>query len=145
MKIIVIPGKPLALRRPRFTKFGKVYNSQREEMEYNSFIIKSQWNEEKLSGSLKISIVFYMQIPKSYSKKKKNSFINKLHSIKPDIDNLEKGAYDCMCNSGSVFNDDCQIALVESAKVWSDNARTEFIVETIDDEFNEIKFWTKDK
>ena len=77
-------------------------------------------------------VKFYIKMPKTWSKKKKDEMIGTPHHQRPDIDNLEKRCYDIITLAGVVFKDDCQIAVTSSKKVWSNNPRTEIEIEEID-------------
>lgn len=61
----------------------------------------------------KISIVFCIPFPKSYSKKKCEKLFLKPHELKPDIDNLEKALTD------AIKKKDQTIHNVRKWKVWS--------------------------
>lgn len=129
---IIVPGNPVPLKRPRFSKrSSKVYNSQSKEMIANSLVIASQWNEEKITGPVSIYIVFFMKIPKHLSKIKKIKLSGSYHYIRPDIDNLEKKLLDEIVLSDKILMDDSQISIVSSQKIYSENPRTEFIVNKI--------------
>lgn len=60
-------------------------------------------------------IIFYMPMPKSWSKKKKSEMINTLHQQTPDIDNLLKALFD------SIFKDDSHVADIRASKVWAES------------------------
>ena len=83
---LVLPGNPTPLRRHRHSKYG-TYNPQKKEMLQNSFIIKSQYNGPQLTGPLSIDLKFYIEIPKSYSKKRKLQLDNNYCTNHKDIDN----------------------------------------------------------
>lgn len=124
MKLTIL-GKPLAKKRPRFTRRGKhviTYNSQKDEMDYTKAVIKSQYSGKPLSGALSCSIIFYMPTPKS---RKGEHW----HCIRPDIDNLEKFIFDCL--NGIVWIDDCQVSEVYKRKIYSDNPRTEITIDKL--------------
>lgn len=58
-------------------------------------------------------IMFYMPMPKSWSKKKKAQMNNTLHQQRPDLDNLIKSLLD------AIFLEDAHIADIRATKVWS--------------------------
>jgi len=62
-----------------------------------------------------IYVEFYIEMPKSWSKKKKLSLNNQPHEQRPDIDNLIKGLMD------SLFKEDSHVHTVCAKKIWSDN------------------------
>jgi Holliday junction resolvase RusA-like endonuclease len=66
-----------------------------------------------------VDITFYMPIPTSWSRKKKEKNNGAVHKSKPDIDNLIKGLFDSL-NKIS-WKDDNQVYEVHSKKVYSFN------------------------
>lgn len=66
-----------------------------------------------LTGYTHLDITWFIKMPKSWSKKKKEEMTGKLHDQKPDIDNLEKAFLD------SVLKEDKKIAAVNKMKLWS--------------------------
>jgi len=121
--------KPIPLKRPRFARSGRVYNSQKKEMLEVSHLIKSQCNHV-FSGPLRIDITFYMQIPKSYSKIKQHRLNGGYHVLKVDLDNLIKALCDEITMSG-IIEDDCQFAIINSKKVLSLEGKIEFEINNI--------------
>lgn len=129
---IVIPGPPIALKRPRFSTITKrVYNSQKAEMNAISFIIKSQYSGPQLTGPLKVTMHFFMEIPNSLSKKKKESINGKPHTKHIDIDNIFKLYSDCITQASNIIVDDSQFAEIYANKVYSNIARTEIEIEEL--------------
>jgi Holliday junction resolvase RusA-like endonuclease len=58
-------------------------------------------------------VIFYMPMPKSWSKKKQEAYYGKPHDQTPDIDNLLKAVMD------SLLKQDNKVHHVEAFKVWS--------------------------
>ena len=58
---------------------------------------------------------FYIPMPKSWSKKKKEEMKGNPHQQKPDIDNYEKGLLDAL------FTDDSKVWKVHKTKTWAEN------------------------
>lgn len=74
----------------------------------------------KLKGPIEVeSLIFKIQIPKSWGKQKRINMANKPHIVVPDLDNLEKAFFDVM--TGILFDDDCQIWKGNSRKVWAES------------------------
>ena len=129
---IIIPGKPIAKKRPRFARRGKfvtTYNDQETEEGKVLWEIRQQRPEKLFKGPISINLWFGMPIPKSTPKKRRQrlerGFI--LHTKKPDIDNLVKFYLDIM--SGEVFEDDRQIVRLLAIKEYSNNPRSEIKIE----------------
>ena len=59
------------------------------------------------------SVRFYLQMPRSWSKRKQQAHDGKPHQAKPDADNLLKGLLDC-------FGEDCAVWSVCASKFWSE-------------------------
>jgi Holliday junction resolvase RusA-like endonuclease len=57
-------------------------------------------------------IIFYLPMPDSWSKKKKEQMLGKPHQQKPDIDNLVKGILD------ATYKDDSTVWDIKAAKYW---------------------------
>lgn len=66
-----------------------------------------------------VDLTFYMPIPNSWSKKKKEYYNGKIHKSKPDIDNLIKGVFDSL--NKIAWKDDNQVYEVHSKKTYSYN------------------------
>lgn len=59
-------------------------------------------------------IKFYLPMPVSWSKKKRNAHCFELHSVRPDIDNFSKGVFD------SLLKEDNFISDFRASKFWYD-------------------------
>jgi len=56
---------------------------------------------------------FYIEMPKSWSKKKKTEMVNKPHKQRPDLDNLCKGLWD------SLLEEDSGCYYLVASKRWA--------------------------
>ena len=126
----VLETAPIAKTRPRFTTKGRfpvVYDTQTQKKKMFQVLIRNemliQSIQEPLQGVLKLSVTFYMPIPQSTSKKKKNALEGTYHSRKPDLDNLIKFLLDCF--NGVLIQDDNCIASIHAEKRYSINPRIE--------------------
>ena len=101
------------------TPMGKPRMTQRDRWKgrpvvqrYNEF--KDQLRAElpgyELPGNL--SLVFYIPMPKSWSKKKRDLTEGQPHTAKPDIDNLAKAFMDAF------KTDDSHVYALYAEKVW---------------------------
>jgi Holliday junction resolvase RusA-like endonuclease len=123
---IVIPGEPIAKKRPKFARRGAfvtVYDTQKKESEAIQVYLRSQWHHRPLETPLEIEIVFYMPIPASWSKKRKEAALKEKHVSKIDVDNAIKKYFDDM--NEIVYADDRQIYKVTAEKKYDLNPRTE--------------------
>lgn len=136
MQQFIIPGNPIAKKRPRFARRGKfvtTYNDQETEEGRFLWEVKQQLKQPPLEGPIKISCIFYMSRPKNHYGTGKNAGKLKLnaptlYTKKPDLDNLEKMVFDCL--NHVAWKDDSQIVESVARKIYSENPRTE------------IKIWT---
>ena len=131
---LTIPGKPIAKKRPRFSRVGtfvKTYNCQETEEGRFLWEVKSQWHGQPTENPVILTCRFYMPIPKGTSKKKilmmKNNEIQ--HTKKPDLDNMIKFLKDCL--NTVVWRDDSQVVRISAYKKYSDNPRTEMEIEEV--------------
>lgn len=124
---LIINGKPISKRRPRFARRGKfvvTYNSQ--ETEEGRFILdlRQQWKEAPITGPVKLGLFFTMPIPRSTSKKDRIAMEmgEMKHTRKSDLDNLVKFVKDC-CNQ-TVWIDDSQVYWLTAHKYYGLHPKT---------------------
>lgn len=85
---------------------------------------------DKYYGLIRVSMKFYMPIPKAVSKKKRLEMDGLYCDVGGDIDNLQKAVYDAL--NTIAWSDDKQIVSIGKIdKVYSVNPRTEITVEEI--------------
>lgn len=124
---IVLRGKPIALKRPRFSTInGKAFDSQKKIREGDKWEIASQWRISPLKYSISLELYYYIPIPSSWSKNNKLSHIGKPCLVTPDLDNYIKWSLDAM--NGIVFDDDKQVYEIQATKMYSEEPRTEIVV-----------------
>jgi Holliday junction resolvase RusA-like endonuclease len=66
-------------------------------------------------------VIFYIPMPKSWSKRKKAQMIGKGHQQKPDVDNLLKAVMD------ATLKEDCHIYDIHPKKFWAEQGRIQII------------------
>lgn len=121
-----INGECVPKARPRFSKFGHVYTTPKTRAYEN--IVKSTAIDNRVpcvTTALRVEIVIYKSIPKSFSKaKRKQAEEGKIFPVvKPDIDNYVKSVLDGL--NGVLFMDDKQIVDFRAIKKYSSNPRVE--------------------
>lgn len=126
--------EPVAKGRPRFAMGGKFPRAYTPEKTKNyetqiGYICKTIIKNPIKDIPLFLSAKFYMPIPKSLSKKKREELVGKWHTSKPDTDNLLKAICDGM--NGIVWQDDSQVAKIESYKQYSLKPRVDIIIEEL--------------
>jgi len=76
---------------------------------------------------LRFDTSFFIEIPKSYSKKRRDELNGTYCISNMDLDNLEKAVYDSL--NGHVYLDDKQIVEHTTRKKWvKENPRIEIVV-----------------
>ena len=136
MKIsFTILGPPRPKGRPRFFSRGKFVgtytDTKTREYEQNVLIQALPHKPLKpIEEAIKLTMIFYMPIPVSMSKKKRALAINEvlLPIKRPDLDNLAK-VKDAL---NKVFWTDDSIIVDEHLyKYYSETPKTEIIIETL--------------
>lgn len=112
MNEIILDISPVA--KPRMTRRDR-WKKRKCVVKYWHFKDKLKQIVPKDIDYNLIDIVFYIEMPKSWSKKKKEKMNGTYHQQKPDTDNLLKGFYDAL------FDDDAHIYRMCGTKVWSHN------------------------
>lgn len=132
---LIIPGKPIAKNRPRFARRGKfvvTYSDQETEEGRFLFEVYRQIGEYKpIYGAVRAVFKFFFARPKNHYGTGRNAgklkeSAPKYHITKPDFDNLDKFAADCL--KGIAWIDDCQVVSAHTTKdyIWeSEEPRTE--------------------
>ena len=133
-----IPGKPKALKRHRVSKFGGMYDPSSKDKKDIWLQIAKFRPETPLAGNIYLKTEFYMPYPKAWFKQKagkpsdilKDKYKNiKLHSIKPDLDNMVKMIADII--QPQMIFDDSQIYWISAVKLYAIIPRTEVIIEEV--------------
>ena len=127
-------GEPVPWKRPRFNGKSKHVFEDSKVKEYKAKVIEAF--EESGGGyfevgtPLEVEISFYLQVPRSYSEKKKLNLIRKERPTKrPDNDNLYKGVTDGL--NEIAYLDDSQIVDTHIHKFWSDRPRAEITIREV--------------
>lgn len=130
---LTIPYAPVPKARPRVTKTGHTYTPEKtrqyERIVQCIFNSKYGYMKQPLTDKpVSVTLLFYMPIPKSFSKKKIAELRqNKMACPKkPDIDNLTKAVLDAL--NGRAYKDDNQIVELFARKEYSEQPRTEIFI-----------------
>jgi len=89
-----------------------------------------------LVSNIMLLVIFHMPRPKSHYKTGKFKHILKdnmpeFHVFTPDLDNLVKMIADIVQGKNRFIKDDSQICRIQAEKVYSENPKTEVIIEEI--------------
>lgn len=98
-------------------------------MERVAWLVKNspECATEPLDEPVSVDMTFYVSMPKSWSKRKKQTMLGQPVAKKRfDIDNLEKLVYDAL--EGILWTDDGLIWQHSVKKIWSDTGRIEMNV-----------------
>ena len=132
-----IPGKPKPLKRHRVSKNGGMYDPCSKQKAETWLQIARFKPKRPLAGDISLKLIFHMPRPKHHFKTKagkptdivKEKYASiKLHSIKPDLDNLVKMVADVI--QPQMICDDSQICILQAEKIYG-TARTEITIEEI--------------
>ena len=126
-----IHGQPFAKERPRFSRAsGRAYTpSKTVSFEHKVGQIAMQHFPQPIEGAVKVTILASFLPAKSWSKKKTEAHLNRSHTQRPDLDNIEKAILDGL--SRIAFADDSKVAWTETRKVWGPTPRTVVTIEAI--------------
>jgi Holliday junction resolvase RusA-like endonuclease len=107
------PITPVA--KPRMTQSDR-WRQRPAVMRYWAFKDCLQCEAERAGFELgpAFEVTFHLPMPQSWSKAKKQRMNGQPHQGRPDLDNLCKGAIDCL-----LPNDDSVIWFTEARKVWA--------------------------
>lgn len=133
-----IMGNPIPLARARINPKSffnntarKMFDPQKELKLITAITLRNQFeNLTPLTGPLHLDVIFYMSIPKSSPKiKKELTAGNIYHIARPDLDNLVK--WICDVSANILYGDDSVIASTTAKKVYDKNPRTVFTLKEI--------------
>tara|TARA_R110002020_G_scaffold269825_1_gene485145 strand:- start:4073 stop:4438 length:366 start_codon:yes stop_codon:yes gene_type:complete len=100
--------------KPRMTRADR-WKQRPVVLKYWEFCneLKAQSIKMDYKPGDKISILFYIPMPKSWSKKKRDEMLGKPHKQRPDIDNLCKAFLDAL------LEEDAFVYSLTAEKYWS--------------------------
>lgn len=132
MKQLTIDGVPVAKGRPRLGRYGTY--TPKKTQEYEEYV-KACWVSkygaiQPSEQPLEVYIVFYMPMGKSWTKRKTEEYKGRLHTNKPDIDNLVKAVLDGL--NGVAYKDDKQIGTLSVVKRWAVVGKTEVWIKEVE-------------
>ena len=123
------PIAPVVASRARVTRwttyFPKKYQAFRDEFKE----LLTNYDVTPTDSSLYVKLDFFVQIPKSWSKKKKLEKDGQLCDNNADIDNYIKATLDSL--EGKYYDNDKQIVMIRARKYWSTEGRIEFKMENV--------------
>ena len=131
-----IYGKPIALKRHRSTRSGRMYDPSAKDKKKIWVKIAKYNRSLPLTDEIMIQLLFVMERPKSHYRTGKFKHLLKddipeYHSYTPDLDNLVKMICDVIQGKDRFIIDDSQICRIQAEKIYGEKPRTEVIIEKI--------------
>lgn len=116
--VIHVPGVPVAKARARVTKTGHTYTPTKTAKHEKLIADIARTLTEPIEGPLGLRVTFFMPIPESWSKTKKEAATrgDLLPTTRPDLDNLGKTVMDAL--NWVAYKDDSQIVRLEMSKFY---------------------------
>lgn len=134
-----VPGKPFGKQRPRVVTrggFARAY-TPRKTVDYEEKVKSSYYEEAgkylyKLDGNIEATIDAIFEVPKSVSKKKRETLIHNhcYYTKKPDCDNIAKSILDAL--NGYAYLDDSQICVLHTTKTYGETAKVKVTLKKIE-------------
>ena len=116
--------EPVPASRPRVTRFGTFFPKRYSKYREDLGAILDGYALTPSEDLLYVKLDFYVQIPKSWSKRKKKQSEGKYCWNNADIDNYVKGFLDSA--EGRYYKNDRQVVMIRARKFYSNDARIVF-------------------
>ena len=127
--MITFPIAPVVASRARVTRWSTYFPKRYAQFRKEFGELLEKYKAEPVDGLLYVKLDFYVQIPRSWSKKKKEDKEGKHCDNNADLDNYVKATLDSL--EGKYYNNDKQIAMIRARKYWSNDGRIEFKMEGV--------------
>ena len=129
-----IHGKPIALKRHRVAKNGRMYDPSYKDKKQIWLQIAKFKPKQPLVGDIMLKVIFTIEYPKKFYRTGKFKHLLKDNipeyvSVRPDLDNYLKLLLDVM-NKG-FYVDDSQVVKLQAEKVYGRKGKTEVVIEEI--------------
>lgn len=115
--------EPTPASRPRISRWSTYYGKNHQRFVADMKLATDNFNVMPYESEIKVSVDFFVPMPKSWSKKKKLAHNGKYANNNKDIDNYCKLLFDCL--NGIYYKDDKQIVGLATNKYWSDKGYIE--------------------
>ena len=127
--MITFPIAPVVASRARVTRWSTYFPKRYAQFRKEFGELLEKYKAEPTDGLLYVKLDFYVQLPKTMSKKKKEEKEGKHCDNNADLDNYVKATLDSL--EGKYYNNDKQIVMIRARKYWSDTGHIEFKMEEI--------------
>ena len=122
---------PVPASRPRVTRWSTYYPKKYTQFKQDMIALTSEMHFAPFEGLLGVDIGFYIAMPKSWSKKKKELKEGRYCDNNADVDNYLKAILDSL--NEIVYVDDRQIVEIAARKIYSNKPCIKFKYKTIGD------------
>ena len=127
--MITFPIAPVVASRARVTRWSTYFPKRYTQFRKEFRELLEKYKAEPTDGLLYVKLDFYVQLPKTMFKKKKEEKEGKHCDNNADLDNYVKATLDSL--EGKYYNNDKQIVMIRARKYWSDTGHIEFKMEEI--------------
>lgn len=128
---IYIPLPPISWEPSRKGEFT-FYDPKEKEKRVVRYYIREQYDSDPITDYVVIKLQFLFEIPKSYSKKKRQLALDhKIFPTKKDCTNMQKLYEDCL--KGIVISDDRNVVKIFSEKEYSEKEGINIFIETLEE------------
>lgn len=116
---------PKGQARPRFARMGKFVKTY-DPAQSKDYKADLKWqileqNPCMMQGPVSLIVDFLMPHPQAhYNKKGLKNNTPHYHTSKPDTDNLIKGLLDAINDTGRIWRDDSQVAVIMATKKYAE-------------------------
>ncbi len=126
-----IPARPIPKSRPRFnTRTGRAFTDDKTRVFENIISLAYGARHYFEKEYIKVELIFNIEIPKSYSKKKRQEALEgKIRPVKADLDNYIKSVQDGL--NETAFKDDKYIVRIEAEKRFAEENRIDVVLESM--------------
>lgn len=131
LKKMIFNIAPVPAARPRVTRWTTYFPKKYTQFRKDFALILDELDVELTHGLLYAKLDFFMQIPKSWSNKKRLAKEGKYADNNVDVDNLVKACLDSC--EGVFYENDKQVAMIRARKFYSVNARIEMELSPLKD------------
>jgi len=131
--ILEVRGIPKAQKRYKYAKsFGHTYDPSQGDKSNLLNVVQDKAPESPIQVPMAVFMTFYLPIPKSMPKYKKELIKSGKyhHGKKPDTENMVKLVLDAL--EGVFYTNDSLVYFIQSQKIYSETPRTVIIIKWSD-------------
>ena len=122
---------PVPASRPRVTRWSTFYPPKYTAFRQELGVLLDSYCLTPSQDLLYVKLDFHVQIPKSWSKRKKAEKDTRFCDNNADVDNYIKAVLDSA--EGRYYNNDKQVVMIRARKFWSLDGRIEYQQSPIQD------------